>query len=157
MSTADQLADCPALMELAAYVDGRMSGPALDTIEAHLADCAACRESVGAVRSLQATLAGTLTPAPPAVIGAAKALVRGAAPPSRWRLADWFAASRWPVAAAASIAIGVAGFRLGAASTTGGIAEPHLVAEISFGLLEPFGPGQPGWDILLTVVEEGSR
>ena len=79
---------CPDELTLAGFADGRLPGPQRLAIEAHLSDCADCREAVDAARELAATT-------PPAVdegvIERAQALVESASVP----VADADAAAGW--------------------------------------------------------------
>ena len=51
------------LHELEDYLDGRLAGAALDSLSAHLAQCASCRADVEAARECGALLRGVLAPA----------------------------------------------------------------------------------------------
>ena len=64
--------DCPAELELAGYVDGRLSPEQAQSVSAHLAECPDCRQAVEEVRELLA--ADPVLP-PAEIIAQAKALV----------------------------------------------------------------------------------
>ena len=133
-------AACPSQMELASYLDGRLSATAVESVEAHLAACRECREAVADARLIVSSAAR----APERVIESAQALV-SAVPIHRpvqaknrssfglkWRMA------RWPAAAAASIAICVFGYRTGMASTAStDLRLDQLATEMSFGVFDP--------------------
>ena len=130
-------AACLPPMGLAAWIDGRATGPERDMIEAHLAQCAECREAVGGIRLARKAVAGSLVGAPERVKEAARMLV-GASPDSRERrlhLAGWQTIGRWGVAAAASVAICVAGYRAGGSWPAAAGADEVVLVEMSFGLL----------------------
>jgi anti-sigma factor RsiW len=149
---------CPSPLELAAYLDGRLDDAARDAVEAHLADCAACLTAVREVRRLQVETAETTPLVAPSVLEAAKALVKAPARrdrADRWRLTDWLAISRWPVAAAVSLAICLVGYRLGTGLAGGdGPAQSEIAAAMSFGT---FGTAESDDEIALlfaTSLEE---
>jgi anti-sigma factor RsiW len=132
-------AACPPAIELAAWLDGRATDPQRDAIEAHLAGCAECIDAVGGIRLAREAVAGSLAGAPDRVKEAARMLV-GASPGPRERrmqLAGWQTIGRWSMAAAASVAICVVGYRAGesrlAFDAAG--ADKVMVGELSFGLL----------------------
>ena len=131
-------AACPPALELAAWVDGRATGPDAQAVEAHLVQCGVCREAVSGVRQDRADVAGRLIVAPLNIVAAAKTLVATAPPSSGLRIADWLQVGGWGMAAAASIAICVVGYQVGSgrpmldAATTDAI----LLSEMSFGLLD---------------------
>ncbi len=127
---------CPPALELAAWVDGRATGPDAEAVETHLAECAVCRELVRMARAEDTGRIG----APAGVIAAARMLVASApARPERGlRLADWLQVGGWGMAAAASIAICVVGYQVGSGRPmldTAAIDEV-LLSEMSFGLLD---------------------
>ncbi len=124
-------ATCPGQLELASYLDGRLSDAEIESFEAHLAACRECREALADARLIVAKAAR----APERVIESAQALVSAQGRPSlglKWRTA------RWPVAAAASVAICVFGYRTGMASTDStDLRLDRLAAEMSFGVFDP--------------------
>lgn len=121
---------CPGSLELAAYIDGRLEAAPSEAVEAHLAACQSCLDAVGEARSL------SFEPAPPAVVERARALV-GLAGPRLGGLARVGRAVAWPMAAAASIAVCVVGYRVGAgAAAVGGQAGDAALAEMTFGVFE---------------------
>ncbi len=152
--------DCPDLIDLAAYLDGRTSG-APEAIEAHLADCSECRAAVVESRSLLDERAESTPLVPPAVIESARALVgepdRSAAGriPRRETPGPWLA--RWGLSAAASIAIGLIGYRAGTTTLDArDSSAARLAAEMSFGVLGSNGDDSQ-LELLALAVEEVPR
>ena len=148
--------ECPPLIELAAFADGRLDDAQRAAVEAHLADCPDCRAAIGDVAT-EVFGAETLQFAPGRVIDAAKALVgrrrRPQAPAAIARAAG--AWGRWGLAAAASIAISFVGFRAGSAwvEPGGSVAEDTLLTEMSFGIVHI---GEPDHNLLMQPFEEAS-
>ncbi len=128
---------CPPAIELAAWIDGRAAGPERDMVEAHLAQCAECREAVGGIRLAREGVAGSLAGAPERVKEAARMLVGASLEPRerRLHLAGWQTIGRWGMAAAASVAICVAGYRAGGSWPAAAGADEVVLVEMSFGLL----------------------
>ncbi len=132
-------AACLPAIELAAWIDGRATGPQRDTIEAHLAQCAQCMGAVREIRLAREAVAGSLPGAPDRGREAARALVGSRPEPHerRLRLTGWQTIGQWGMAAAASVAICVVGYRAGfgwlALDATG--PDEVLLGEMSFGLL----------------------
>lgn len=128
-------AACPGQLELASYLDGRLSAAEIESIEGHLGACRECREAVADARQIVAATARSRPGAPERVIESAQALVSGQSQPSlglRWRTA------RWPLAAAASVAICVFGYRTGTAWTAStDLRLDQLATEMSFGVFDP--------------------
>lgn len=137
-------AACPGQLELASYLDGRLSAAEVESIEAHLAVCRECREAAADARLIVAATARSRPGVPECVIESAQALVsavpvhrpaRAKSRPSlglRWRMA------RWPTAAAASLAICVFGYRTGTAWTAStDLRLDQLATEMSFGVFDP--------------------
>ncbi|MEE9130161.1 MAG: zf-HC2 domain-containing protein [Phycisphaerales bacterium] len=137
-------AACPGQLELASYLDGRLSAAEVESIEAHLAACPECREAAADARLIVAAAARLRPGAPERVIESAQALVsampvhrpaRAQGRPSlglKWRMARWLAA------AAASVAICVFGYRTGTASTAStDLRLDQLAMEMSFGVFDP--------------------
>ena len=124
-------AACPGQLELASYLDGRLSAAEIESIEAHLAVCPECREAVADARLIVAVAAR----APERVIESAQALVGAQSQPLlglKWRTA------RWPAAAAASVAICVFGYHTGTAWTAStDLRLDQLATEMSFGVFDP--------------------
>ncbi len=152
--------DCPALIDLAAYVDGRTSGRPEESIEAHLADCSECRTAVLEIRSLLDERAESTPLVPTAVIESARALVaapqRGAAGPplpnTPW---PWLA--RWSLSAAATIGICLVGYQAGLTTLDArGTSAVRLAAEMSFGVLGLNGDDSE-FELLALAVEEVPR
>ena len=96
---------CPDPNVLAAYLDGTLPAAEAETVEAHLASCAGCLDTVTAFRSVEREAAQT----PEAVVRRAKALV---AP----RLRVVWKAVRWTAAAASLLLACASGYVLGARS-----------------------------------------
>ncbi len=134
-------ATCLGQLELASYLDGRRSAAEVESIETHLAVCRECREAVADARLIIAAAAR----APERVIESAQALVSAQSQPSlglKWRTA------RWPLAAAASVAICVFGYRAGMASTAStDLRLDRLATQMSFGVFDP--PDQDAGEIEL--------
>ena len=128
---------CPPAIELAAWIDGRAAGPERDMVEAHLAQCAECREAVGGIRLAREGVADSLAGAPERVKEAARMLVGASLEPreGRLHLAGWQTIGRWGMAAAASVAICVAGYRAGGSWPAAAGADEVVLVEMSFGLL----------------------
>lgn len=128
---------CPPAIELAAWIDGRAAGPERDMVEAHLAQCAECREAVGGIRLAREGVAGSLAGAPERVKEAARMLVGASLEPRERRLypAGWQTIGRWGMAAAASVAICVAGYRAGGSWPAAAGTDDVVLVEMSFGLL----------------------
>ena len=137
-------ATCPGRLELASYLDGRLSAAEVESIEAHLAACRECREAAADARLIVAATGRSRPGAPERVIESAQALVspvavhrpvRAKSRPSsglKWRMA------RWPAAAAASVAICGFGYRTGTASTAStDLRLDQLATEMSFGMFDP--------------------
>ena len=128
-------AACPGQLELASYLDGRLSAAEVESIEAHLAVCRECREAAADARLIVGATARSRPEAPERVIESAQALVSAQSQPSlglKWRTA------RWPLAAAASVAICVFGYRAGMASTAStDLRLDQLATQMSFGVFDP--------------------
>lgn len=134
---------CPPPIELAAWIDGRAEGPAVESIEAHLAACAGCREAAAAARALLEE-AGALEFVPAAVLEAARGLVRPARPAAPYRFAGWARAGGWGAVAAASVAVGFAGYRAGSAAPVEPAPREQLLGEMTFGVFAPLETDAPG-------------
>jgi len=116
--------DCPTLADLAAYVDGTMDAEEAERIEAHLADCPTCLDTVLDARE---RVDAPPMVAPKAVLDRAKAVV-----PVR---SAWQPVVRWAAAVAASIAIGFAGLAAGSSvHRARRTQEARVTAEITFQL-----------------------
>lgn len=99
---------CPNGRALSAYLDGRLSEAEAVLFEEHLVACAACRRALVEARRLLAEPAAL---APSGLTARAKALVAApSAPVQAW---GWRAVASWAAAAAAAIALGVAGLNAG--------------------------------------------
>ncbi len=119
---------CPAMVTLAAWVDGRLNDAEREAIEEHLAGCGAC---LAAVVESRAARAEALEAMPLAVVESAAAVVRGRLRPAAWRVGAWV------LRAAAAIAVCVAAYRAGAGS--GGRLDAPAApneADVAFGLFE---------------------
>lgn len=153
--------DCPALIDLAAYIDGRTSGRPGESIEAHLADCSECRTGVLEIRSLLDERVESTPLVPPAVIESARALVAapqsGAAGPPPRRDTPWLWLARWSLSAAATIGICLVGYQVGLTTLDArGTSEVRLAAEMSFGVLGLNGDDSE-FELLALAVEEVPR
>mgnify|MGYP005839714585 CR=1 FL=1 len=116
---------CPSELDLASYADGLAGEAEASRIEAHLAACAACLDGVVQARQL----AGAPPAAPAGLLARAGALV----PLRQARRFGWRAAASWAAAAAACVALGIAGLESGSALGHGkGQAEAAVMNEISF-------------------------
>ncbi len=146
---------CPDQLALASYLDGQLSNPEFESLEAHLADCRECRQAVADARLIAAEAARWTSAAPQRVIKSAQALVRQQVRPSaslNWRVA------RWPVAAAASIAICVWGYRAGMASTAStDILPDTLAAEMTFGVFDPSEEDSDEIELIAFLLSEKPR
>ena len=119
---------CPDPLELASYVDGRLTGSARERLEAHLALCPACRQAVAETRDV---LAG------PAVLPPARWVQRAKSLAPQTRPATWPRLVRWAASAAAVVAVSLAGFAGGAATYRNRqVAEANLLQVVSFGLAD---------------------
>jgi anti-sigma factor RsiW len=137
-------ATCPSAVDLAAYLDGRLAEAERDVLEAHMALCGPCRELVYEGR--ENTPDEPLAFVPTSLIETIRAL-RWSAPAAQRR--GWAATARWSFAAAASLAMALLAFQAGASSA--GAARPAedvVLSEMSFGLLGPAEPWEPGLDPL---------
>jgi anti-sigma factor RsiW len=97
---------CIGVHDMAAYLDGDLPRDAVDRVEAHMAACAACLDTMLQARGLTS---GRLA-APVRVLEA----VRELAPDVRHRVAKSRANYQWAAAAVAALAIGLAGLTAGA-------------------------------------------
>lgn len=100
---------CPALVDLAAYLDSRAAENEADAIELHLANCSTCLEMVREYGLMQAEDDQSLMLVPPRVIEHAMALM-----PAR-STSHWWITSRRAAAIAATVAICAVGYQVGAA------------------------------------------
>ncbi len=146
---------CPSQLELATYLDGQLSEPEVESIEAHLADCCECRQAVADARLIVAEAAVSTSAVPQRVIKSAQALVRQRVQPStslKWRMA------RWPVAAAASVAICVWGYRAGMAYTDSTAILPDaLAAEMTFGVFDSPEDDSDEIELIASLLSERPR
>ncbi len=139
--------EAAVLLELAAYVDGRLDDDARAALEARLSADARLRDLV-----LDAATHRDDTPASlagPAVVARAAALVPSTASRPEVVGAIWVRAARWTVAAAACIGVGVIGWQIGVgagtATTPGGTQvadggdEPTIM--FPYDLIDPATPG----------------
>lgn len=139
---------CLDINTQAAYIEGNISAPQLSVMEAHLAFCSTCLETVMVART---QLAEPSLPAPEHLILQAKALVPQADKKHRvvfpWH--DWLAwlllprkTVEWASVAAAVAVAGVCGFAIGQDMYVNSRTINLLVSsELSFNLDEP--PGGP--------------
>ncbi len=146
--------DCP---DLASWLDGRASEAESERVESHLAGCAVCRAAVELTRAMDAE--ATLPAAPPQVVEAARVLVAAAAisqaPTGSMRIVDWMAVRRvagWSLAAAASLAVCLVGYRIGVGMPAGGSEDVDRSLAL-FGMDEAL---QPQLQVLLDIDEEAA-
>ena len=119
---------CPDPLELASYVDGRLTGAPRERLAAHLALCPACRQAVAETREI---LAGPAVLPPEGWVRRAKSLAQPRQP------AAWPALVRWAASAAAVVAVSLAGFAGGSATYRNRqTAEANLLQVVSFGLTD---------------------
>ena len=157
-------AACPGQLELASYLDGRLSAAEVESIEGHLAMCRDCREAAADARLMFAATSRSRPGAPERVIESAQALVsavavdrpaRAKSQPSlglRWRMA------RWPAAAAASVAICVFGYRTGTAWTAStDLRLDQLATEMSFGVFDPPDEAAGEIELIAALLTEKPR
>ena len=135
---------CPDANTLAAYIEGNLPVSQLPVMEAHLASCSACLETVVALRTW---LKAPPLPAPERLVLRAKALVPRADKKRRvgFQLPDWLAGwlllrrpVQWASVAAAVTVACILGFNIGQDMYANAHAIGVMVsAELSFGLGEP--------------------
>lgn len=145
---------CPSDMTVASYVDGRLTGDEIASMEAHLACCPACLEAVLSVRSLTLAQRGgsAWSMAEARAVAAAQSLVPGAegvsfgSSAARHRRLGGWRMVRGGLAAAAMIAVSVLGYHLGHGlpGIPGRVSSGMVVSEASFGLLPDRGEAAPG-------------
>lgn len=132
--------ECPELMQLAAFADGRVeeSPPsAQSALAQHIAGCDRCADIVSGV--LGAEEAEELIFVPPAVAIAAKSLVEAQGEITVVRQARWFPRNLQRfAAAAAAMAICAIGYQVGASlnADTRQNATDQLAMELSFELYD---------------------
>lgn len=140
---------CPDAMDLAGYVDRRLDDARREEIEAHLAGCVPCLEAVAETRSL------VCEPAPRELVDRARGLVEP-------RVLHWprAAAARrrvaWPLAAAASVAVCVLGYRIGVSAFAGGPPSDAMLAEMTFGVFGAADAEGLAWEFLPMAPREDS-
>ncbi len=126
-AATDTRGDCPDDIELAAFLDGRMTEAEVDRFEKHLAGCPTCLAAVRETRAIGA--AATIVP-PVELLHHAKRLVVA---PRRhaWRTVAW-----WTSTAAAAVVLAVAGYTAGSSTQQNRqLAERKVAEEVSFGLI----------------------
>ena len=144
---------CPSLIELAAYIDGRLSAGGHERVETHLAGCRVCLAAVSEIRAGSAEAPEAGVPEP--VLDSAKALRLEPAAPGRWRLAEWLTVG---AAAAASIAVGVVGYQAGIMSVVPeAVVGAELTSDISFGVMDVAGTDDPELALFGLGLEEAIR
>lgn len=102
-------ANCPSLIDLAEYLDGRASLQAAEAVEFHLARCAMCLEAVREVQQMRHDSGHSLVLVPTHVIEQAMSLAPAPAVP------QWWIATRRAAAVAAMLAVCAVGYQVGAA------------------------------------------
>jgi anti-sigma factor RsiW len=131
--------ECPALIELASYADGTLDEDAGDAIELHLARCPACLAAVRDARLARGQGDQSLTFVPAHVLNAAMALVEAPAAAFGKRYSGWMIYTRRVAAVAASLAICLLGYRVGAAISAVNAADAatdDFASAVSFGVLD---------------------
>jgi anti-sigma factor RsiW len=131
-------AEGPTLLDLAAYIDGAATESQRQSIQAHLAACAACREAVHDAQEARLQGSGSLTFVPQHVLDAAMNLVPSPQhePVSARHRRIWPAASIRFAAAAAAVAVCVVGHAVGGMLTMSQDPSESLDAAASFGLVD---------------------
>lgn len=149
---------CPEAVDLASYIDGRLDVEKAAAMEAHLAACESCLETVIDMRHVASErAAGFIAPAAAAV--RAKSLVpHGAAQRDvylaalrHWLAPDWKLWGRRAAVAAAGLVLCITGYQIGSLSTPDLVvnnSDQLLLAEASFGL---FSTAQGVDDTLLPL------
>jgi anti-sigma factor RsiW len=100
---------CPDTPRLAAYLDARLDPRETAQLEDHLAACPTCRRAVIEARELLAEPGELPTPG---LVAGAREVVRRIEPQGS-RSSPWSRVPRWAAAAAAVVALGVAGLKAG--------------------------------------------
>jgi anti-sigma factor RsiW len=132
----DEPGSCPDPIELAAYLDGRCDERQLVTVETHLAACGTCLAAVRDAREL--ALSADRPDVPASVLDAARELVQPAPRPHRESavvLPSLWPLARWGLAAAASIAVCVAGYLIGTGTSRADRHAGELTADLTFGVI----------------------
>lgn len=158
----------PDLMELAEYVDGRVSDRRRQVIEAHLVSCDACREAVADASEARLERDGSpLVFVSPSVIEAAAALVSGDLA-ARGRAhahilkevrasPQWITIVRRGVAVAALIAICFAGHAVGTLiSGATANSSDSLGVAMSFGLTDSSDQSNDDGELFALSLSEAS-
>ncbi|MCA9291941.1 MAG: hypothetical protein KDA25_12485 [Phycisphaerales bacterium] len=117
-------ADAPSLMDLAAYLDGRLTADAREAMEAALLDHPDALDAVIEAR-LEATAPVVATIGP-----------SGVDTPRRRTMLTM--ATRWGLAAAAAVAVSFVGYHAGSRATMSEVAAtgPDLLNDVTFGMLD---------------------
>lgn len=143
-SDAAQAADdCPSALDLAAFIDGRCDAATRAQIESHLCACALCRAAEADVMAVQQASIDSTSFVRPLALEWAHKLVPASLPEViviHHRLSFSSAlrvVTGWGVAAAAALAIGLAGYQLGhAAGPSVQLSDDAVATAMSFGLLD---------------------
>lgn len=149
ISPAQPSSGCPALLELAAYLDGRTTADETDAIELHLARCSSCLEAVREFQQMSGKGERPLVLVPPRVIEHAMALMPAQRQP------QWWVATRRAAAIAASIAVCAVGYQVGGAiaAPSAAVSTVDETATMFFGLLDEESDLEAADDLLF--IEEG--
>lgn len=108
--------------DVAAFVDGQLSEPAMQAATRHLADCDECAKAVRQQRLLKSRMSTVTTPEPPAALLASLAGLASAAPPREtwWgRVCRSVPFRAGLVVVGASVAVIVAAYAVGSPDGTG--------------------------------------
>ncbi len=136
---------CPSLADLAAYLDGLTTPSEQDAIDIHLTQCSDCLITIQEIRQMHHEWDEATPFVPPTVIEAAQNLIQSPTLPvseSRsYAFQLWISPGRRILAAAATIAICLVGYRLGLHSiqfseiSQVSNTSDDLLEEMSFGVL----------------------
>jgi anti-sigma factor RsiW len=161
-------ANGPDFMDLAAFVDDRLSDSQRQEIESHLTICDACRAAVADAReSREQENESRMIFVPPAVIEAATALVTGTRDErvgaehhdilKHVRTSRWITFVRRGVAIAALIGICIAGHSVGTLISGGSRDEPDsLGIAMSFGLTDSSDQADDEGELFAISLSEAS-
>jgi len=161
-------AEGPSLMDLAAFLDGRIDDSQRRAIERHLTECPMCREAAHDFQQARAEEDQPLVFVPPQVIASAMALVNEphslhpAHHQSRRGSTIWMTAVRRGAAVAAVVAICFTGHWVGSAMSAGRTntttGQDSLDDAMSFGLVDSTNEQSGGEsDLFALALTEAAR